>query len=323
MTTQRYFSLGRFAMRDALRYAGVKPGDCVMLPSFICRDVLAAVATLGATHDFYDVDKSLKPKNLTGVDTHKSIKAIVAVNYFGFAQDLDVFRDFARRTGATIIEDNAHGLLSRDETNQPLGQREKFGITSFRKTLNVDNGAILTTSMREEEIEAQLAYDESSISSRSKMLRWLSKFESFTKIPVVNIAQSLSRLTRYISSGSQLPQRDALAETIIPGLPNPNRQSVSVLQNLNESVEIARRRDLYLKLQPQVVAVGATLIFNELPINTCPYGLPIFANHNLKRKLAKIARKNRVTLMTWPDLPDSILSGAPEFYSQVWLFNFK
>ncbi|HBZ62659.1 MAG TPA: hypothetical protein DEO42_07650 [Acidimicrobium sp.] len=106
-------------------------------------------------------------------------------------------------------------------------------------------------------------------------------------------------------------------------MPNPQSQSVEFLQNLDESAEIARRRNLYQKLQPQVVAAGAKLIFDSLPANTCPYGLPVFATPNIKRKLEKIARKNRVTLMSWPDLPDDVRSTAPSFYQQVWLLNFK
>ena len=76
-------------------------------------------------------------------------------------------------------------------------------------------------------------------------------------------------------------------------------------------------------LEPQVVAAGANLIFDQLPSNTCPYGLPVYATPNIKRKLEKIARKNRVTLMSWPDLPDDVRPAAPSFYQQVWLLNFR
>jgi hypothetical protein len=130
-------------------------------------------------------------------------------------------------------------------------------------------------------------------------------------------------LFRLVTTGSKLPKSDKFAETKIPGMPNPQSQSVEFLQNLDESAEIARRRNLYQKLQPQVVAAGAKLIFDSLPANTCPYGLPVFATPNIKRKLEKIARKNRVTLMSWPDLPDDVRSTAPSFYQQVWLLNFK
>ena len=105
-------------------------------------------------------------------------------------------------------------------------------------------------------------------------------------------------------------------------MPNPQRQSVEFLQNLDESAEIARRRNLYQILEPQVVAAGANLIFDQLPDNTCPYGLPVYAAPNVKRKLEKIARKNRVTLMSWPDLPFEVLPTAPDHYKQIWLLNF-
>ena len=307
-------------MRDALRYAGVKSGDSVMLPNFICQDLLASVAELGAKTIFYKVDRSLKPSSL---DTTKSVKAIVAVNYFGFAQDLEIFRDFANKTGAVIIEDNAHGYLSRDENNQLLGSREKFGITSFRKTLLVEDGAILTTMLSETEIDEQLPFDDSTSSNRHKLLQMLSSFETRTKIPAVTIGQFISQTIRLVTTGSRFPKPDEFAEIKIPGLPNPHRRSVEYLRLLDEQDEITRRRSLYLKLQPQVVEAGAKLMFDALPDNTCPYGLPVYATAQVKRKLAKIARKNRVTLMSWPDLPNDVFQTAPDLLKNVWLLNFK
>lgn len=307
-------------MRDALRYAGVKSGDSVMLPSFICRDLLASVAELGAKTIFYEVDRSLKPSSL---DTTKSVKAIVAVNYFGFAQDLKIFKDFAMATGAIVIEDNAHGYLSRDENNQQLGSREKFGVTSFRKTLLVENGAILTTTLSETEIDEQLPFDDAASSNRNRLLQMLSSFEKRTKISTVTLGQFISQAIRLVTTGSRLPKPDEFAETKIPGVPNPHRRSVESLRLLNEQNEIERRRSLYLKLQPQVVEAGAKLIFDALPDNTCPYGLPVYATAQVKKKLTKIARKNRVTLMSWPDLPNNVFSTAPDFLKNVWLLNFK
>lgn len=307
-------------MRDALRYAGVESGDSVMLPSFICRDLLASVADLGAKTIFYEVGRSLKPSSL---DTTKSVKAIVAVNYFGFAQDLKIFKDFAIATGAIVIEDNAHGYLSRDENNQQLGSREKFGVTSFRKTLTVENGAILTTTLSETEIDEQLPFDDSTSSNRNRLLQMLSSFEKRTKISTVTLGQFISQAIRLVTTGSRLPKPDEFAETKIPGVPNPHRRSVESLRLLNEQNEIKRRRSLYLKLQPQVVEAGAKLIFDALPDNTCPYGLPVYATAQVKKKLTKIARKNRVTLMSWPDLPNDVVSTAPDFLKNVWLLNFK
>ncbi len=307
-------------MKSALRYAGVKSGDSVMLPSFICRDLLSAVAELGAKTVFYEVDTALKPMQL---DPKISAKVIVAVNYFGFAQNLEPYNEYCKQTGAIIVEDNAHGFLSRDENNNLLGTRAKFGITSFRKSLRVQDGAILTTSLNDHEIDEQLDCIDSPVSKRNNLLRLLPSFESRTKIPFVAIGQSMSRAIRLVRTGSALPKPDPNAETTIPGLANPHLQSVAVLEALDEAQEILRRRNLYQVLRSQVVATGATMIFADLPDNTCPYGMPVYANEESRRKLAKVARQNRVTLMSWPDLPNNTISTAPGFYKQVWLLNFQ
>lgn len=307
-------------MKSALRYAGVKSGDSVMLPSFICRDLLSAVAELGAKTVFYAVDTALKPVQL---DPKISAKVIVAVNYFGFAQNLGPYNEYCKQTGAIIVEDNAHGFLSRDENNNLLGSRAKFGITSFRKSLRVQDGAILTTSLNDHEIDEQLDCIDSPISKRNNLLRLLPSFESRTKIPFVAIGQSMSRIIRLVRTGSALPKPDPNAETTIPGLANPHLQSVAVLEALDEAREVLRRRNLYQVLRSQVVATGATMIFADLPDNTCPYGMPVYANEESRRKLAKVARQNRVTLMSWPELPNNTISTAPGFYKQVWLLNFQ
>ena len=133
----------------------------------------------------------------------------------------------------------------------------------------------------------------------------------------------MSRAIRLARTGSALPKPDLNAETAIPGLANPHLQSVAALKALDETREVLRRRNLYQLLKSQVVATGATMIFADLPDNTCPYGMPVYANEESRKKLARVARKNRVTLMSWPELPNSTISTAPGFYKQVWLLNFQ
>lgn len=116
----------------------------------------------------------------------------------------------------------------------------------------------------------------------------LSSFEKRTKISTVTLGQFISQAIRLVTTGSRLPKPDEFAETKIPGVPNPHRRSVESLRLLNEQNEIKRRRSLYLKLQPQVVEAGAKLIFDALPDNTCPYGLPVYATAQVKK-----ADKNR------------------------------
>ena len=127
----RYFAYARHALVEALRLSGCGSGDRVLVPEFICRDVLGSIHSLGAEPVFYEVTPTLAPRDL---DQAQPAKAVLAVNYFGFPQDLEPFGLYSQRTGAVVIEDNAHGFLSKTEDGQLLGTRTDLGIVSIRKT---------------------------------------------------------------------------------------------------------------------------------------------------------------------------------------------
>jgi hypothetical protein len=319
VTTIRYFSLGRFAMKQALIACGVGENDSVMLPSFICRDVLAAINELGAKATFYDVSKKLEP---IGLDSAPTSKAIIAVNYFGFPQNLEPFKKYCINSGAKIIEDNAHGFLSRDTDNQLLGQRTEFGITSFRKSVRTSDGAMLTTSHNDTETAPQIDFQNSAVSFRDTALSLFAKIERSTNVPVLKLTQSAVKKVRQMKTGSAMPKTDSSVEETIPGIPNPNRSSVTKMLAVNETNEVARRRNLYNEILPDIVKLGLQPVFRTLESGTSPYGFPVYAAHDSQKQLAKLARKHRVTLMTWPDLPISVLPTAPEYYKQIWLLNF-
>lgn len=127
----RYFSLARHALIEALRVAGVGHGDKVLLPEFLCRDLLASISALGATACWYPIGLDLSPS--TPPSTWPDAKVVLAVNYFGFPQKLDVFHQYAANSGAIIIEDNAHGFLSRDENGRWLGARTRLEFLVFER----------------------------------------------------------------------------------------------------------------------------------------------------------------------------------------------
>ena len=77
------FSYARHAFRELLRVMAVGSGDIVYIPSFICRDMLSPINDCGAQVVFYEVDLKLRAKLKSSVKA----KLVLAVNYFGFAQD--------------------------------------------------------------------------------------------------------------------------------------------------------------------------------------------------------------------------------------------
>lgn len=137
------------------------------------------------------------------------------------------------------------------------------------------------------------------------------------------MAQIASRFIRFVRTGSTFLASDPEVEKVIPDPPNPHATSIERMSSTEQYSEINRRRNLFIKILPEVQKLNLEPIFTKLPDGVCPYGFPVYATIESKRLLAKLARRYRVTLMTWPELPNEILPIAPDHYKQVWLLNFR
>ena len=322
MTSETFFfSHARFALVEALRMTGVGPGNEVLLPAFICRDVLASINHLGASAVFYQVDRSLSPLELVKRD---SIKAVIAVNYFGFPQDLKPFVSYTNETGVGIVEDNAHGWLSKDSEGRLLGTRTAVGITSFRKTIRVVNGAVLHVSdgannfVSPQQVDTNI--DSLPLAFRSR--RIAARIERRSGIPLLRLLRNTTRALRKITSGSALPQSSYLSEVNLPEDSRPHQNSLDRYKSLNQEIEIRRRRHLYSLVQQKLASAPIQPIFTTLPEGVAPYGYPFFCESADLPVVERSLRKLSVEVISWPDLPSAVENGAPGFYQQVRLVNF-
>ncbi|HVK28932.1 MAG TPA: dTDP-4-amino-4,6-dideoxygalactose transaminase [Nocardioides sp.] len=136
----------------ALELAGmltdVGPGDVVVVPDFTFTTTALAYARAGATLRFCDIEPrtlGMDPEHLATLMDER-VKAVVPVHYAGVACDLDGIRKvLAQWPGATLIEDNAHGLFGTWQ-GQPLGSFGRFATLSFHETKNFicgEGGALL------------------------------------------------------------------------------------------------------------------------------------------------------------------------------------
>jgi DegT/DnrJ/EryC1/StrS aminotransferase family len=139
----QFFGFARMALFAGLKLLGIKPGDNVLLPSYICNVVIAPFAELSIEVRFYAVDENLQPvfESASAIVDHRT-RALLAVNYFGFPQNFDPIRDFCSRHGLYLIEDNTHGFLSCNGAT-PLGTFGDIGLVAFRKTVGIPDGAAL------------------------------------------------------------------------------------------------------------------------------------------------------------------------------------
>lgn len=135
---------GTTAISLALKTLGIGAGDEVVLPSYVCWNVLSAVTAVGAAPRLCDV-------NDNGVATVQTIRAvlspqtraIVGVHIFGHPCDIDSLASL----GLPVIEDacQAFGLKIAGRLAGTLGD---LGVLSFHATkcLTTGEGGMLVTS---------------------------------------------------------------------------------------------------------------------------------------------------------------------------------
>ncbi len=320
MTETRYFSLARHALAEALRAIGIKSGDSVALPEFICRDLLSSIHHVGAQVIYYPVDESLMPIRFP---TELDIKAIIAVNYFGFAQQLEPFCEYCRVNNTVLIEDNAHGFLSADENGAMLGTRASFGITSIRKTIRIADGASLSINDKTyiDRVSPQLP-PTSRKTLRPSITRIFSTIDRKFHLPILRTMRTFARQIRKIRTGAALPVSNLGSEAETLAIEGPHKSSLRILTRLNTKKEQARRRRLYKELEIALVDLPLRPVYPSLPTGTIPYGYPFLSDDKTAKLAEKITRRFGVEIIKWPDLPGAIEHGAPLHYKSIWLVNF-
>lgn len=317
----RYYSLARHALLEGLRLAGVGKGDKVLLPAYICRDLLAPLAMLDATPVWYNVTPDMKP--LAAPDSWPEAKVVLAINYFGFPQDLAPFEFYAANTGAVVIEDNAHGFLSRSEDGRWLGCRAGLGLFSIRKTLRIPDGAALK--IREEKylsrLPNQLPFDQPGLNPAQTKKAFLRSTPLLGEV-LFRATTRLARLLRKWRTGSITPPSDPTAEREIPAAANPWDGLSRALAGYPLEHEISRRRSLYEAASAAGAKAGVTPVFSMLPEYCAPYGFPFRGSEASVAIMKRFAGNMGLDLVTWPDLPYGLESRAPDYYHNVYLINF-
>jgi len=149
-------SSGRDALTMALMALDVGPGDAVFVPGFTFSASAAAVAPLGATPVFVDVDLetfNMAPEALetaiaaTLEEGRLTPKVVMPVDLYGLPADYETISAIAAKHGMRVLADAAQsfgGILG----NQRVGTLAPISATSFYPTKPLgaygDGGAIFT-----------------------------------------------------------------------------------------------------------------------------------------------------------------------------------
>ena len=142
-------SSGTDALLLALMALDIKAGDEVVTPTYSFFATAGAVARLGATPVFVDVDEAtlnLDPATLAKAVTSKT-KAIIPVHLFGQSAEMDPILAVAANAGIPVVEDAAQAIGATYKS-QPVGGLGAFGCFSFFPSKNLGafgDAGLLTT----------------------------------------------------------------------------------------------------------------------------------------------------------------------------------
>ncbi len=140
---------GTVALELALAVLGIGPGDEVIVPAISFISTASAVARLGATPVFVDIEEhsfNLDPQRIREAVSSRT-KAVLAVHFGGVMCDIAAISDLCCDHNLLLIEDAAHAHGS-EWNSRRAGSFGLVGSFSFQngKVLSSGEGGMLVTS---------------------------------------------------------------------------------------------------------------------------------------------------------------------------------
>ena len=234
------------------------------------------------------------------------------------------FREYCSTTGATLIEDNAHGFLSKDTSGVLLGTRANLGITSIRKTFRLVNGAALYFSGVEYSglVAEQLEFQNGAAPKGFLLRKVSAQIQRSTKIPTLSLFQFTIRMMRLIATGSRLPKSAQESENELPTPVAPHRSVNELIGSLQPKGEVERRQNLFAEVHKRVKGLDVEVIFTDMHPGVSPYGFAFIGDSDSVNSVRNKLRGLSVEVIHWPDLPDAVSVSEDHFYRNIWVVNF-
>ncbi len=158
---------GTDALHFSLRALGIQGGDEVITTPFTFIATAEAIAYVGATPVFVDIDKdamNIDPSQIEKKITPKT-KAIIPVHIFGQPANMDEIMSLAKKHSLSVIEDCAQSF-GADYKGKKAGSIGDTGCFSFYPSKNLGaygDGGILTTNSEETFTKIKLLRNHSTI----------------------------------------------------------------------------------------------------------------------------------------------------------------
>jgi len=137
------FFWARNAIFHGLRALGIRPGQKILVPAYLCKAAIEPMEYFGAEVEFYAIRRNCVPDwpDLE-MKIRGNVRAILAVHYFGFPCDIEKFCALRDQYNLFLIEDCAH-VLDGAPNQHRFGEFGDFSVFSPRKYLPIFDGGRL------------------------------------------------------------------------------------------------------------------------------------------------------------------------------------
>lgn len=273
-----FLSSGRCALKYIVKSLGLEQNDEVLLPSYLCSDMVMPFSELGLKMSYFKVNDHLDADfedviSKVSYDT----KLLVLIHYFGFPQkELKRLYRFCRENEILMVEDVVQSFLSFSD-GMPIGSIGTFSINSYRKWLPAPDGCMLTVKN-----EGGLPKDLVEIAPPPHLFSW--RF-------ALRIKGTYARFPIFPSSIYR--KLFAWGESHVAY--EPSRMSNETLwqiehTNFDKIVE-RRRKNFKIMLDASNELKRVKPFFDNLPEGICPIGFPVICKERDKLKRFLINRK--------------------------------
>jgi dTDP-4-amino-4,6-dideoxygalactose transaminase len=290
---------GRVALWAALRALGLRAGERLLAPAYVCDSILPAPAALGIAVEYVATDPALRldPAGLERA-LAGGARAVLLVHYFGFpAPDLEAVATLCARYGAALIEDCAQALYSAPG-GAPLGRRGAAAIFSPWKSLPLPDGGLLALNGPSAPDDlARLPRPPAALTARRLAYRSLGTLETaLGRSPRLWLLRSWGLRRRLQSQVAQQRLRPRRA----------SRLAEALLAGADPAAVVARRRAHYLAVEGALHgATWAQPLFEALPPGVCPLGFPLVVERREWARARLLAAGVNVRAY-WEQLPTEV-----------------
>tara|TARA_B100000029_G_C17591700_1_gene962723 strand:+ start:2275 stop:3405 length:1131 start_codon:yes stop_codon:yes gene_type:complete len=295
---------GRDSLYWILKALNISKEDIVLLPSYLCGEVLKPFVDLDLNVQFYSIHNNFEIDEYDlALKLTSAVRILLLINYWGFPLNLPGSCRDIKNSNTIVLEDNTHSLLS-SSTDNTTGDRIRFA--SYRKLLPIIDGAEVSWDHDIDQVLTPIQIKTSILHRTSICIRimaailkriWLVSHGLYPKITF----RSLFQLSEKLISTYYKPAPMSLI-------------SQKIYNSLNLEEIISIRRSNFEHLDEELAVIDEIQpLFRELPVGVCPLGYPILVN-NRDGLIRHLIRNHIYPPIHW-NIPSDI---DKKRFSQSW-----